>query len=326
MITFLASPKAFTGAVAGIQVRAIRSWREADPEAEIVLFGRGAGGEEAARDLGVRQVLDIECSESGVPYFSAIVEWGRRFGGYDWQVYLNCDIVVTRALPRFLRALRPEPALVIGQRLDLADGVVVEDGSAAVLEGAREAVAAGRASLHPPAGSDYFAFRRDTWEYPPRVIIGRGGYDNALIRSCLDLCIPVIDGTKAVPAIHQFHGYGHLPGGVDEVFRGADVSRNLESVPGSNGVTLEDATWEALPDGSIARLGTRGDWMRRLGRRMEGAGAATLGRWTLGPFRRGLQRIGISCRDALTARGVLDGWVRAESGRPAARPSDGPRA
>lgn len=54
MITFFSTPKPFRGHIGVIQRNAIRSWKLAHPDAEVILFGDEEGASETARDLGAR--------------------------------------------------------------------------------------------------------------------------------------------------------------------------------------------------------------------------------------------------------------------------------
>ena len=67
------------------------------------------------------------------------------------------------------------------------------------------AACAHTAALHPPAGSDYFAYPRDVdWQMPP-FAVGRIVWDNWTLRRARQLSLQVIDATRVVPAIHQNH-------------------------------------------------------------------------------------------------------------------------
>ncbi len=53
MISFLASPKPFTGIGREHQYRAIRSWLSSGKDVEVILYGDAAGIVEAGIELGV---------------------------------------------------------------------------------------------------------------------------------------------------------------------------------------------------------------------------------------------------------------------------------
>ena len=211
MITFLASPKPFQGIAKEHQYRAIRSWLAAADDAEVILYGGSAGIDEAGNDLGVRVQKQIGCAPSGVPYFGAIASHAAEHGRHDLQVYLNCDILLAGIQPG-LRD-RFDRFLLIGQRIDLGEGVVVELAQGDWFQRLKDLAGEGKVTLHSPSGIDYFGFRRGMWQTLPTIVIGRCGYDNALLAYFMRNRIPIVDGTFAVTALHQFHDYGHVQGG-----------------------------------------------------------------------------------------------------------------
>lgn len=264
MITFLSSPKGFRGVAEANQRNAIQSWLTMHPDAEVILYGDAPGAAEAAADLGATHVPSVATSESGVPLFGAIVEDAKRRGRYDVQVYLNCDILLTGHLADAIVRVPFDRFLLIGQRIDLWDSasIVVERSGWA----ARAASLANdaRASLHAPSGIDYFAFRRGMWDGLGPLVVGRAGYDSALLAFCLRRDIPVIDATLDVPALHQFHDYSHVAGAHTEVFRGREAAANMrlhgvEHSPPNIG----DATWR-MAGGRLMPGRARGDVLRRL--------------------------------------------------------------
>jgi hypothetical protein len=261
MITFLASPKAFTGRAAIQQTAAVRSWLAVAAGVEVILYGDSPGTAECCLDLGIRHVPDIASNKRGIPYFCAITAHAAVHARHDLQVYLNCDILLTPHILEAIKRVQLSNFLMIGQRIDLTDGVTVDVDSPDFVNQLNELANSGRINLHPHNGSDYFAFRRGMWSGLPPVIVGRGGYDNALISFCIQHRIPIIDATLAMLAIHQFHDYGHLAGGVAEVFRGEDAKSNLEFVPQDAVPNMENADF-ILKDANLKPNRGRGDWLR----------------------------------------------------------------
>jgi hypothetical protein len=262
LISFLASPKGFSGNVGRIQRVAIASWLSAVPAGEVVLFGDAEGAEQAARETGAIHVRDIECTESGVPYFGAIAEWARRNARFDFEAYLNCDIALLPEFHAGAGRFAGRQALVVGQRINLHEGERIPEGGP-TLAWLGAVAARGKATLHPPAGSDYFIFPRGLWENLPPLVIGRAGYDNALIAFCLARGVPVVDATRLIAAIHQHHDYSHVGGGVDEVFAGEDARRNVEALGFRFVVSVADATFESSAAGE-RRSFSRGAFLRWL--------------------------------------------------------------
>lgn len=264
MITFLSSPKAFTGHIGKIQSRAIRSWLSIHPLVEVIIYGDGEGVAEACKELGVRHVNDISSTASGIPYFNSIVEHARIHARNDIQCYLNCDIMITKEMISSLKCLSFSSYLVIGQRIDLPEGVDFDASTDNWQLEILKYVERGQARLHDPTGMDYFIFPRGIWDGLLPLVIGRAGYDGALVAFCLRNKIPLINATLAFPAVHQFHDYSHVPGCEKTVFMGQDAKNNVllhnikHSVPNS-----ADAQW-LIVNGRLVPNTIQKDFLRRI--------------------------------------------------------------
>lgn len=308
MITFLTSPKPFSGRSRENQIRAIRSWLAVETDAEVVVYGEAEGAKAVCRDLGAHYVPDIDATESGLPYFNAIVEHARQHAIYDTQVYVNCDILLNASLLRAIEHVTLSEYLLVGQRVDLKENVYVNPSAEDWFDLLLQEAQGGRARLHGPAGKDYFVFRRGMWEGLPQVIIGRGSYDTALLAYCLFRKIPIVDGTYSVVALHQFHDYAHVAGGLQEVRHGTAAIRNrrnsgmMHSAP-----TIGDAQW-VLREGELLPNASRGDWLRalethwRFDKRQEFMGLAIRALW------RFLTGIGAYRPEVIKLSDVLDAW------------------
>lgn len=264
MISFLSSPKAFSGRAYQNQLNAIQSWLAVHPDAEVILYGDSPGCKEACARFGLLHVDTIESSASGVPHFGAIAQHARQHARHDVQVYLNCDILLGHQILDAVRAVTLPEFLMIGQRIDLWDTAEVSitaDRWSADLEGL---VKDPRARLHPTSGMDYFVFTRGMWERTPPLVIGRAGYDSALVAICLRRGIPVIDATYVIPALHQYHDYGHVKGKEAEIMAGDDARQNkrLHGIAHS-APTIGDATWQII-GGTLAINRSRGDCLRQV--------------------------------------------------------------
>jgi hypothetical protein len=121
-----------------------------------------------------------------------------------------------------------------------------------------------QAEVHRPSGMDFFVFRRGMFQDLKPLIVGRGGYDSALVASCLRQGIPVIDASFALPVIHPWHDYGHLPGGKQQAHYGADAQANFR-IHGlrSFGPNCVDADLMLLRTGEIVP-NKRRSWLRML--------------------------------------------------------------
>jgi hypothetical protein len=166
----------------------------------------------------------------------------------------------------------------------------------------------GQAQLHNPAGQDYFVFRRGTWQDLAPLIVGRGGYDNALVAYCLRRRIPIIDATWSIHVVHQWHDYSHVRG-ANETFCGSDALANarLHDIEHSN-PDIEDANWRLI-DKQVFLCGGSPSLLRRI----EVFIRYTWGMKHLSYICRGITRIALLC-GALKPRELdLDSIVRDES-------------
>lgn len=305
MISFLSSPKPFKGVAQLHQMNAIRSWLAVCPNSEVILYGDSEGTQEAAQQFRIRHVPSIKSNKYGTPLFNAIVNQAKENATHEYHVYINCDIVLTQVFADTLQRIRFPQFLMIGQRIDLRENILWDLSEMNFRQQLARLCLAGNISLHPPGGSDYFAFKRGLWDNLPPITIGRGGYDNALIYHALSKRIPIIDATFSVYAIHQFHDYGHMLNGQKDVFEGPEAIQNTKYA-GKFGVpALTDATWIIDKQTCFRNYG-RGDWMRFL----ECYCRFVLKNELLGYFcrqlRRVLLRLGFSRQKIITLKEILE--------------------
>lgn len=123
--------------------------------------------------------------------------------------WINADILFNREevarVRQWMMAVN-HPFLIVGQRTDMLPG--------------------GQRELHRPSGLDYFFFTKETFDGLPPVVMGRSYCDSALVAHCLRRGIQVVDATKVVTALHQWHDYAHVAGGRSEVFGGEEAQAN----------------------------------------------------------------------------------------------------
>jgi glycosyltransferase involved in cell wall biosynthesis len=265
MITFLSSPKAFTGINLENQINAIRSWLSLAEEVEVILYGKSEGIDEVSRKLGVKYVSDIATSEYGTPLFGAIANHAAQQARYDLQAYVNCDILLNKKFINVAKSIPFPQFLMVGQRIDLAEGIFLDVFAADFYEKFIQLAQANSVILKPPNACDYFVFRRNLWEGLPSLVIGRAGYDNALIGFCLKRSVPVVDATFSIIALHQYHDYMHVPGGQKVVLEGSEAMQNKAVIGRFFSPNITDATWQ-WREGRLHRAYGRGDWLRVLER------------------------------------------------------------
>ncbi len=196
MITFLSIPRAFSGEFDSLQRRAIRSWQQAAPGCQIILFGDEPGSREAAHDLGVTRCVDLEYTTAGAPISRNAFVLGERYATQPWICYLSADLLMTGSLDHHLELLAwVDRPFVVGRRWDI--------------DGAKTA-------LHPPCGVDWYLYRRgtiDPTQMPPFTVRG-GGSDQWFIYKALTAWnMSVIDATKAISTLHYAHSHPEWPNG-----------------------------------------------------------------------------------------------------------------
>jgi len=202
VLTIFTAPKPLTGQLAVIQRNAMRSWARL-PGCELVAFGDEEGVAAIAAELGATHVPDVALSPQGTPLVGDMFARARRIGHHPVLCFVNADVIFTSSLVTAVERVAHRRFLLVGQRWDLDVDEELEfdgDWEAGLLRRVRAA-----GSLHPPAGSDYFAYPRDVeWQMPP-FAVGRVGWDNWTLRRARQLSLEVIDATRVVQAIHQNH-------------------------------------------------------------------------------------------------------------------------
>lgn len=254
MLTILCSPKPFVDEAAWNQLNALRSWRAIHPDVEIIVFGAPEGAAEAAAEVGATLVPAVVTSPSGAPSFNAMAAYAEEVGRHAFIVYANCDILLNETIMHAMSATRQRFGrfLLVGERLDLAQGVTVDVRQPYWAKTLSELVAEGRLTVHGPTGADYFGFVRGMWVDLPPVFMGRAMCDQALIHSCLKRRIPIIDSTLAVVNVHQYHGYQHVQGGQTTVFAGEDRTAMARTHGLKHSLpTITDADYEFTPASTI---------------------------------------------------------------------------
>jgi hypothetical protein len=263
MITLFTTAKPFIGNVGEAQLNALRSWKRLDSDVEVILMGEGQGYERVSRELGLLRVESVATSKEGTPLVGSLFALAEEHSRHELKAYLNCDIVLSRRFLDAVLSLPPPVAVGVSQRWDLAPGTEV-DPLADDWEVQLSNLIASRATLHPPAGSDVFAYRGFPWTGLPDMAIGRAAYDNVLIQHCKLSGIPLVDLTGAASVVHQAHGYEHHPGGEAGVWKGAEAQANRALLhPDLAPFTLVDCDWTLGPHGLKMNF-CRGDLARYL--------------------------------------------------------------
>lgn len=218
LLTIFTVPKPFVGHTGIIQRNAIRSWQQLGPSCQIILFGNEEGTAQAAKELGVEHVKEIQLSEHGAPLLDGMFQRAAELSTTPLLCFLNADIIFKGSIAA-LSAL-PAPFLVVGESMDLQVPSLIDFANPQWRESLGEGITRG------PFALDYFIFTRGLYHAMPPFRVGRARYDNWMVWHALKSGAKVIDATDVLNPIHQNHDYGHLAGGRKEAYRGPDALYN----------------------------------------------------------------------------------------------------
>ncbi|MGE5295068.1 MAG: glycosyltransferase, partial [Solirubrobacterales bacterium] len=258
-LTLFAMPKPFVGHVGLIQRNAIRSWAKLPSKPEIILFGNEPGIREMAEEVGARHIPEVGRNEHGTPVVSELFHAAEKHASHSTLAYVNADMILMSDFVQAVQKVRTRFSqfLLIGQRWDLTilDPIDFDDPRWQVSLCKR---CEAEAFIHGECGLDYFVFHAGCWPQIPPFAIGRTAWDNWLVMDPQRRCIPVIDGTDFITAVHQDHAYGHVAGGRQDAWHGVEAVRNrtLAGAIGECGRTC-GTPWVLREDGKLAEMPPR---------------------------------------------------------------------
>ena len=190
------------------------SWRQLGEGVQIILFGDEFGTREMALESRAVHVPQVECNAQGTPLLDGIFAEAHRLSAAPYLIYMNADIIllndVWTALDIVQRSACPR-FLMTGKRTDLDVTATIAMDTCGWQQHLK-LDAAERGVLAYRGFKDYFIFSRSVFETIPAFAVGRGNWDNWMLHDAKARQIPVIDGTAAITAVHQNHGYGHSKG------------------------------------------------------------------------------------------------------------------
>ena len=257
MLTVFSVPKPFAGHVGVIQRNAIRSWSVLHRDIEVVLCGDEPGTKDMASEVGATYLPHVSRNQYGTPLLNSVFEEAERASHSSLMCYVNADIVLLSDFIPAVRRIAFRRFLMVGQRWDV-DLTASLDVARPDWQRALRTVVHERGTLHPPMGSDYFVFPTHSGlSALPPFAVGRPEWDNWFIYHARRQGVPVIDATRAVRAIHQNHGYGHVPQRRDDAWEGPEADMNRELVGGWDHVyTLADASHVLTPTWLLPAAGS----------------------------------------------------------------------
>jgi len=255
LITLFSAPKPFVDPhIAMIQRNAIRSWTLL-LDVEVILIGNEKGLAETARELGVKHVPHVQCSESGAPLISSMFQVARENSNSDLLCIINADVIL---MPDFIEAVMESRSLLLDQNhvlfsqrwdFNITESIEFTQGWQEKL---RDMVHA-TGSLHRPSGSDFFLFPKSCYTDIPAFTIGRAGWDNWMIYKARKEDWSVVDCTPSIMVVHQNHDYSHLPDAKPH-YDHPESNENIRLAGGQANIryTILDSTHQ-LADGKLVR-------------------------------------------------------------------------
>lgn len=254
-LTIFAMPKCFTGAFAAIQRNAVGSWMQLRPRPEIILLGDDDGVADFALRYGFKHIPSVQRNEFGTPLLDDLFLKAQAAASNEICVYVNSDIILMDDFAEALESVarRFDQFLMVGRRwdLDMSEEIdfYAEDWEQRLIERVRR-----EGIYHAPTGIDYFAFKKGLWPAIPPLALGRGMWDNWLVREPLLAGQPVVDASDKVTIIHQNHGHSHISGGKEGASFNIELQRNLDLTGNDTSLAYTShAAWELTPNGIALR-------------------------------------------------------------------------
>jgi hypothetical protein len=263
MLTFFTTAKPFVGHSGIIQRNALLSWKQLDPQVEIILFGQDEGSAEIADELGLIHEPRVERTKAGTIRIDYMFARAEILARQQVLCYCNCDILLftdfMSAIRRISRAYKD--FLAIGRRWNVELSEAVDFRNRLWVQKLRDQ-AEEKNDRQDEWFIDYFAFSRGFFppEIPP-LSVGRGYWDNWMVWKARQTGKPVFDVSGAAMALHQNHDYGHHPLGKAGVYSGEGAEENLRLAGGIKHLrSISDATH--LVTGKTIRGNWERHWMK----------------------------------------------------------------
>lgn len=258
-ITIFSVPKAFQGLVGTIQRNAIQSWKQLQPQVEIILFGDDLGTAAVAAEFQVKHLPKVAKTPENTPLISDVFAQVHRVSNSQILTYVNADIILIQDFLDNVRRVTEvyDDFLVLGRRWNLDIETEINFSQPTWEQELRqkldkEGVLSGVGAL------DYFVFPKPLFQTLPDFAVGRPGWDNWMVGEALRNQVTVINGSRVITAIHQNHDYRHVSGHRTAVFQGTEARRNKELLQGhllGNSAdadqVLRPVGWQGTPQVSV---------------------------------------------------------------------------
>lgn len=214
MITFFTTTKAFIDKNLVNQINAIKSWIIGNKYGcEAIIFQKEKGIEKINGVPNIRIIEKIRSNENNVPFINAMFYEANLLAKNDILCFLNADIIINddfiESLLKIHKSLKKK-YLVVGQRYDTFFDYFIDFQNP---QWYNDLIKKNHDTLkiHPPFGSDYFAFPKN--QYPqgslPDLLVGRNGWDNYMFYETRMKSYKLINLSSQYKVIHQNHNYNH---------------------------------------------------------------------------------------------------------------------
>ncbi len=244
LLTMFSVLKPFEGESDTHQRNALASWKALEPDVEIILVSDSTIPDDIHSDFRCYQ--SRKTNRFGTPLLDDVFALAAAEGQGQVRAFVNADIILDRrfvlAAERLLHS-ELKSWLAIGQRTEFEMPERADHRSTHWISDcfARLERDGTQASI---VCKDYFIFSADLYRQIPAFAIGRGNWDNWMVRSSKASSIPVVDVSSVAPVIHQKHGYGHVAGGrLSAYVSGPEARENQRLAGGRNLLVGSTPNW-----------------------------------------------------------------------------------
>ena len=206
-LTIFCNPKPWIEPFDRIQRYAVNSWKSLPGNVSVVLLGSDKGTAEAAKELDVGHLPNVECNRWNTPLMSSIFKLIRgRCQPTDIACYVNADIVLGTDFSKSLmsvceqaREAKRSEWLMVGKRTDFDPSDILQT-DASVDDIRKRALEKGLD--HGWGGIDYFVFPAHTFSFVYPFALGKFVYDQWLVGNAFRRGLWTVDCSKTVLAVH----------------------------------------------------------------------------------------------------------------------------
>jgi len=203
MLTLFTIPKAFQGHSGIIQRNAIKSWTLLQPACEVVLLGDDEGTAEAAEDLGVKHIPNVNRNEFGTPLLDSAYQLADEAATHPLLCYINADIILTSSFIRAAATVTEKSKwfLMTARRweLDVTEPIEFSTGwEETLLEKVSK-----KGHLSRITGIDFWVYSKGLLEGMPPLAVGRMAFESWCLYKTRMMKADLIDSTGVVGGANQ---------------------------------------------------------------------------------------------------------------------------